>query len=141
MLWQDKTRVLYHFIFMVWHLFAHLGAFLKKLFDILIQIFHNLQNFLRSWITKFTTFSMSKYQTYPLWFKSVLLIYFQSWVTFFYGSLSRLNAWWVVNCRKWLTVGWLRVCMSRCKKNMLSSTFFLQYDIFLCHVRPKKLLG
>ena len=40
--------------------FLHmLGCVLAKLFDLLIKIFRNLQNFLRAWIAKIVTLSMS----------------------------------------------------------------------------------
>ena len=52
--------VLVHFIYLFGHLFASLNAFLqKKQFDIVIQIFRNLQNFPQSRIAKIATFYLS----------------------------------------------------------------------------------
>ena len=48
------------FIYLLGYWFHPLNALLKKLFDILIQIFRNLQNFPWSWIARIATFSMSE---------------------------------------------------------------------------------
>ena len=57
--------VVYPFIYLLGHLFHNLNAFLLELFDILIQIFRNLQNLPRSWIAKVTIFSMSGWPNTP----------------------------------------------------------------------------
>ena len=67
-------RVWIHFIYLLGHLLALMNAFLQKLFDILIQIFCNLQKFLQSWIVKIATFHVffSAFLALSLYCTSVL---------------------------------------------------------------------
>ena len=61
---NTNFMVLVHFIYFLGFLFAHLNAFLQKPLDIIIQIFRSKQNFLRPWIDKINTFSMSEQRIY-----------------------------------------------------------------------------
>ena len=57
--WKRLFMVVVPFIYLIGRLFALLNVFQERIFDILIQIFRNLQNFPQSWITKIPTFFMS----------------------------------------------------------------------------------